>query len=119
MDDTNDIKKIIASRLSIARKRSGLSQLHVSKQLNIPRPSISEIEASRRRVSAEELVLFADLYKVDINWLAGRNADSTTQLHDELLLAARDVANLKSDDLNKVIALLSSLRPKDGGNIDV
>lgn len=106
-----DTKSIIASRLQTARKRSGLSQASAAKEMGLPRPSISEIEAGRRKVSADELVKFSDLYSVDINWLAGRGETKADPIRDKLQLAAREVANLKPEDLEKVIGLLLSLKP--------
>ncbi len=103
-------KKLIASRMTIARERSGLSQSQVAKELDLPRPSISEIEACRRKVSADELVQFADLYSVDMDWLAGRGEDRVDEIRDKLYLAARNARGLKDEDLNKVIDLLSSLK---------
>lgn len=111
--DTEERRKIISSRLSIARSRAGLSQAQVAKKLKIPRPSISEIEAGRRRVAAEELYLFAELYSVDLNWLAGMGEEKADNLRDQLQLAARKVAGLKEEDLEKVIDLLTSLKPKE------
>jgi transcriptional regulator with XRE-family HTH domain len=35
------------------------------------RPTISEIEAGNRRVSADELKTFADIYDVTVGWLLG------------------------------------------------
>ena len=113
MTDTVELRKIISSRLTIARQNSGLSQAQVAKQLSLPRPSITEIEAGRRRVSVEEMVQFADLYQVDLNWLSGQDADQADPARDKLQLAARHVAGLKSEDLDKVIELLTSLRVKD------
>ena len=112
MIDSVELRKIIGSRLAIARQRAGLSQVQVANQLNLPRPSISEIEAGRRRVSVEEMVLFADLYEVDMNWLSGQDADQVDTVRDKLQLAARQVANLKPEDLEKVIELLTSLKSK-------
>lgn len=112
--DTAEKRQIIASRLSIARKRAGLSQAQVALQLGLSRPSISEIEAGRRRVAAEELLEFAELYAVDMDWLAGRGEKKVDTLRDELQLAARKVAGLKDEDMEKVIDLLTSLK-KDGG----
>ena len=103
-------KRLIASRMTIARERSGLSQSQVAKALGLPRPSISEIEAGRRKVSADELVQFADLYSVDMDWLAGRGEDRIDEIRDKLYLAARNADGLRDEDLNKVIDLLSSLK---------
>lgn len=113
MTDSVELRKIIGSRLALARQRAGLSQAQVAKQLKIQRPSVSEIEAGRRKVSVEEMVLFADLYEVDMNWLSGQGADQVDLMRDKLQLAARQVANLKSEDLEKVIELLTSLKCKD------
>jgi len=106
-------RKLIGSRLAIARERVGLSQSQVAAQINLPRPSISEIEAGRRRVAAEELVKFAELYSVDMDWLAGRGEQKVDLLRDKLQLAARKVAGLKKEDLEKVISLLTSLKPEE------
>jgi transcriptional regulator with XRE-family HTH domain len=58
---TEELKKQIASRLRLARENAGLSQGQVAKKMNLHRPTVSEIEAGRRRVSAEELARFAEL----------------------------------------------------------
>jgi transcriptional regulator with XRE-family HTH domain len=58
---TEELKKQIASRLRLARESAGLSQGQVAKKMNLHRPTVSEIEAGRRRVSAEELARFAEL----------------------------------------------------------
>lgn len=51
----------IAARLRVAREAAGLSQGQVAKLMGLHRPTISEIEAGRRRVTGEELVQFAKL----------------------------------------------------------
>lgn len=113
MEEKTEVRKIIGSRLSLARQRAGLSQAQVAERLNLPRPSIAEIEAGRRRVAVDEMIRFADLYQVDMNWLSGRDADKVDTARDRLQLAARHVANLKSEDLDKVIDLLTSLKGED------
>lgn len=114
-DNRDDKRKLIGSRLAIARKRAGLSQTQVAIELKLPRPSISVIESGRRRVAADELVMFADLYSVDMDWLAGRGEKNIDVIRDKLQLAARKVATLKSEDLEKVIDLLTSLGNKEDG----
>lgn len=113
MKETIEIRRIIGSRLAIARQRAGLSQAQVAIKLNLPRPSISEIEAGRRRVAVDELISFADLYQVDMNWLSGKGVEEVNPVRDKLQLAARQVASLKSEDLKKVIDLLTSLKAGD------
>ncbi|HIJ94919.1 MAG TPA: helix-turn-helix transcriptional regulator [Desulfuromonadales bacterium] len=70
------LSKGIAARLSAARKNAGLSQTVVAKRLAIPRPSLSEVESGRRRLTANEFILLANLYNVSLDWLAG-NDDAT------------------------------------------
>jgi transcriptional regulator with XRE-family HTH domain len=72
MTDSPDAQRsAIAERLREARKAAGLSQGQVAKLLQMHRPTISEIEAGNRRVSAEELVKFAETYDVTVSWLLG------------------------------------------------
>jgi transcriptional regulator with XRE-family HTH domain len=99
---------VIAQRLRLARENAGLSQGQVAKKLDLQRPSISEMEAGRRRVSAEELSALATLYHVETDWLLGET--STTIDTDRIELAARELAKLKPDDLNRVMDLLKALR---------
>lgn len=103
-------KESIASRLALARKFAGLSQAQVAKILKLHRPSISEIEAGRRNVSAEELAKLADIYKVSLDWLTCKNTSETTETKDRIQLAARELAKLKEEDLNKILNLLSALK---------
>lgn len=112
MKDSREKGKIMSSRLTMARKRAGLSQAQVAVKLNLPRPSISEIESGRRRVAVDEMIQFADLYKVDMDWLSGKGVEKADAIRDDLLLAARHAQNLKPDDLDKVIALLTSMKKK-------
>jgi len=78
------------------------------------RPTISEIEAGRRKVSAEELVIFAQLYGVSVEWITNTVGSSEHEAH--IQLAARKLSKLKPEDLEKVLQLLSALRMEDTGN---
>ena len=100
----------IAVRLKEARKLAGLSQGHVAKMLGLHRPSISEMEASNRRVSADELARLAKIYDVSVTWLLGEAPD-TLDVHDPRLeLAARELSKLKPDDLERLLKLLAAIR---------
>ena len=113
MSDLGEERKIIASRLRTAREMAGLSQAQVAKMLGLHRPSVSEMEAGRRKVSVNELTKLAEIYSVDIKWLAGTTLDDKNG-DERICFAARQLAKLKSDDLDKVMNLLSALRPKKG-----
>lgn len=95
-------------RLRFARENSGLSQGQAARKLDMHRPTISEIEAGRRKVSADEIKEFADLYDVTLEWLLGEGSDDDAKI----ALAARELADLCADDLDKVIRLLKEIRRK-------
>ena len=107
-------ENVIADRMRAARESAGLSQGQVARLLAMHRPTISEIEAGRRRVSADELVRFAEIYDVPVSWLAGEAVDSADSRRDQLELAARELAKLKPEDFERLMNLLRSLRQQDG-----
>lgn len=106
-------KQGIASRMKQARKASGLTQGQVAKRLDIHRPTVSEIEAGRRSVSAEEVAEFANLYSVDSNWILEGSSFSSSD-DEKIVLAARQLSKLKDKDLDRLMQLLQMLRG-DGG----
>lgn len=119
MTETQDSKRtVIASRLREARKMAGISQGQVAKLLEMHRPTISEIEAGNRRVSAEELSRFAEMYDVTVSWLLAETAEQLETDDPRLQLAARELSKLKPDDLDRLLRLLASMRSSetnDGG----
>lgn len=59
----------MAERLRGARELLGLSQQDVAAALRVPRSTISDIETSKRRVTAAELREMANLYRLDYGYL--------------------------------------------------
>jgi transcriptional regulator with XRE-family HTH domain len=112
MDDSNAKREAIANRLKAARERAGLTQGQVAKKLGLHRPSVSEIEAGRRGVSAEEIAAMAKLYNVGADWLI--DAEDSDPVRDRLELAARELSKLKKKDLDRLLDLLGSLRQHGG-----
>jgi transcriptional regulator with XRE-family HTH domain len=103
----------VSHRLRLAREQAGLSQGQVARMMRMHRPTVSEIEAGRRRVSAEELAAFARMYEVSVSWLAGSDPEDK-ELDARATLAARELAKLKPKDLDKILHLLATMR-KSGG----
>ena len=99
----------LAGRLRLAREQAGLSQGQVARIMHKHRPTISEIEAGRRRVSAEEVGIFADIYDVSTVWLLGHE-DESDNFDERVQLAARELAKLKIEDIDRVLRLLASMR---------
>lgn len=97
----------IGGRLRMAREMAGLSQSQVAKMLSLHRPSISEMEAGRRKVSSDELSKLSDIYDVSISWLT----ETEDRPEDERIkLAARELSKMKTEDFERVLDLLKALR---------
>ncbi|MBY0561001.1 helix-turn-helix transcriptional regulator [Hyphomicrobium sp.] len=111
MSETDGKKRAqTAKRISEARKSAGLSQGQVAKLMELHRPTISEIEAGNRRVTAEELSTFAKLFDVTVGWLLGEASDTIETDDPRVQLAARELKKLKPEDLDRLMRLLASMR---------
>lgn len=110
MSELDQKRAIIATRIREARKMAGLSQAQVAKMLDLPRPSVTEMESGNRKVSAEEISVLADLYEVSSSWLLGEGAIRVDAHDDKLQLAARELDKLKPDDLDRLLTLLAARR---------
>lgn len=106
---TKDGKQELADRLREARELAGLSQSQVAKLLDLHRPTISEIEAGRREVSANELSRFTEIYGVSTEWLLGRDSDVAVE-DRQLLMAARELSKIGEDDFNRLMKVIRILR---------
>jgi transcriptional regulator with XRE-family HTH domain len=103
-------RQAIGARLREARSFAGLSQGQVAKLMQMHRPTVSEIEAGNRRVSAEELSKFAALYDVTVAFLTG-DAPETLAVDDpKLQLAARELRKLRPRQLDQLLRVLAAFR---------
>jgi transcriptional regulator with XRE-family HTH domain len=100
---------LLAARLRGAREEAGLSQGQAAKLMDMHRPTISEIEAGRRRVQMDELTRFAKLYHVALPWLLGEEGSEDPR-EKKARVAARELMKLKPEDLDRVMKLLASIR---------
>ncbi len=110
MSEIDLARAAIAARLRAAREQAGLSQGQVAKLLDFQRPTISEIEAGRRKVSAEELARFSEIYRVSTSWIIKDEPETSDPAVE---LAAKELAKLKKSDLDNVLRLLRTLRKKE------
>jgi transcriptional regulator with XRE-family HTH domain len=106
MTDEKNVRQEIAGRLRLAREQAGLSQASAAEKFGWHRPTISEIEAGRRRVSGEEIAQLARMYGVDANWLVSGDEGGGDPA---IQLAARALSNLKKEDAEKILKLLRRL----------
>jgi transcriptional regulator with XRE-family HTH domain len=114
MNTADEKKKMIANRLRLAREYAGLSQSQAAQILDLHRPSISEMEAGRRNVTADELAKLAEIYDVGIDWLVGGDQESKDEIAARVELAARELSKLKPEDLDQLLKLLSTMRNYSG-----
>lgn len=112
MSKQESLRQGIASRLRLAREMAGLSQGQVARQMGWHRPTVSEIEAGRRRVQSEELAVMADLYGVRVPWLIGEAG--LEKISDRVMLAARELGKLKEEDLESLLQIIEALKTPDG-----
>lgn len=113
MDVMNENRSVIAERLRLAREMAGLSQGQVAKMLSLHRPSISEMEAGRRKVSAEELRELGRIYGTSVAWLTATE-DSENDPHlAKVQLVARELQKLKPEDLDRLMNLLVMFRTNE------
>lgn len=103
----------IASRLRVAREAAGLSQGQVAKLLGFHRPTISEMEAGRRRVSAEEIIKLAEIYGVSVEWTMSKQSDKKDPIDEKISLAARELSKMKDADLERLMSLIRMLRKSE------
>ena len=106
-------KKKIAERVREARELSGLSQGQAAKLLGIHRPTISEIEAGRRNVKADEIITFANLYGVEVSWLMDGEIEKE-KINKNILAAARELSSMKQKDLDVLLNTIKMIKSKGG-----
>lgn len=104
-------KKELAERIRNARELAGLSQGQVAKLIGFHRPTISEIEAGRRNVKADELNTFAELYGVEVSWLASGEVEEQ-KLSKNVLAAARELSSMNEEDLDMLMNTIQILKSK-------
>ena len=63
------MSEFTAKKLKEARMKAEITQDEAAALMNVTRRAISEMEAGKRSVSAEELAQFSRIYKVDVREL--------------------------------------------------
>jgi transcriptional regulator with XRE-family HTH domain len=104
-------KEMIAQRIRLGREQAGLSQAQVAKLLGLHRPSVSEAEAGRRNVTAEELARLSTFYGVSVAWLTCTDDEDASIEAAKASLAARELRKLRPSDLDRLLRLLATMRP--------
>lgn len=75
--DTKPSRKELGTRLAQLRKARGYSQEDLAMLINIPRPSIAQIELGKRNVTVTELISLSEALKISCDKLLSREVDNT------------------------------------------
>lgn len=86
------MSEFTAKKLKEARVRAGLSQDKAANLMNVAKRAISEMEAGKRSISADELAQFSRIYEVDVRELL---FVEFTEAGDEQRLTAKYSSFLK------------------------
>lgn len=93
---------MLNERLKDKRIKLHLSQEYVANYLGVKRTAIVEIESGKRKVSAQELGKFSELYNISCDeLLKGRNEN----MYAEILL--QEFSGLDEYDKNEILNLIS------------
>lgn len=93
-------------RLKEARKYLKLSQEFVARHMCLSRPTISAIETGQRKVSADELARFSELYGVSTDELMYGKAYGDAQVE----MFARAFSELSDMDRKEIMSLIDFKR---------
>ena len=99
-------EKSMHERLKEARKKLKLSQEFVARQMNLSRPTISAIEAGQRKVTAEELAKFSELYGISVAELMYGKPSENAQVE----MFARAFSELSDIDRKEIMSLINFKR---------
>lgn len=93
-------------RLKEARKYLKLSQEFVARQMHLSRPAISAIESGQRKVTADELARFSELYGVSAEELMYGQTSQNAQVE----MFARAFSELSEIDRKEIMNLIDFKR---------
>lgn len=102
----------IGERLRRSREYLGLSQEEVAEYMGISRPAVSNVEAGKRKVSAEELRRFAGLYRRPYEYFLGE-AEEIAEDDETVGALFRTAQGLSDGDRQQVLRFAQFL--KDAG----
>lgn len=101
----------LGRRLREAREYLGLSQEQVADHLGIPRPSVSTIEAGKRRITFLELKRLAELYRRPLSYFSGEEQQDVDETTDALFRTAKELSSLDREQVLRFAQFLSTAGP--------
>lgn len=71
----SDVKEVLARRLRACREKSGYTQMQAAIYSDITETAYTNYERAKQLPRLDILVRIADVYKVSLDYLAGRTDD--------------------------------------------
>lgn len=99
----------LGQKLRESREYLGLSQAQVAAAMELQRPSISSIEAGKRRVTVLELKRFADLYRRPYSYFVGDDEEAEAEPDEALgaiFRASKDLSVVDRDQVRRFAEFL-------------
>lgn len=102
----------IGENLKKARKAAGIRQEDAANKVGMLRVTLSSIESGKRKVSTDELVKFADLYKVDPDVLLEYSSDTEEaakkrlEKYLQLIIMQEKFLSLSDNDKQEVLDII-------------
>lgn len=69
--DNENVKRLIGSRIAIARKAAGFNQDQVAESIGVHKQTISRWESGKRAPNGEEIRMLVDLFKCSADFILG------------------------------------------------
>ncbi|MBI3605790.1 MAG: ImmA/IrrE family metallo-endopeptidase [Nitrospirae bacterium] len=91
-------QKQLGERLREARQEAKMSQEAVADVLNLPRPTISQIESGKRGVDSLELVKLAKLYRMPLSFFLEEQPEKKERESVVAMLFRAEIKNLTQED---------------------
>lgn len=101
----------LGRRLREAREFLGLSQEQVADHLGIPRPSVSTIEAGKRRISFLELKRLAGLYRRPLSYFSDDEDPAADETTDALFRTAQELSSTDREQVLRFAQFLKTAGP--------
>ncbi len=96
-------------KLRFARKQAGLSLPQAARLLDVRRHDLKRIEEGLQDLKEDSLGPFVETYQVSRDWLLGHTIDDE-KLDQEVQLAAREIAEVRPEDHDKVLIFLKTVQ---------
>lgn len=106
--------RLQTNRLRTLRKKLGLSQEDVARQLAISDKTISNYERGRRQPDNDMLVKLAQFYGVSVSYLLGETENPKLLDNTIVILTDKDLKDMPPEVRETVLSFIDTIKKKHG-----